>query len=118
LARAVCGFDVLWAARRKRRPYMNGFRHHLWLRSTAALGNIQLCPRRRAESVRRELVQHDPAQLSRYHAIGFGEDAPADEVATLGEGAERRQAVIVLVERTLPGSSARPVAETQEEWPR
>jgi outer membrane protein OmpA-like peptidoglycan-associated protein len=70
---------------------------------------------KRAESVRRILVEHAPAQLSRFHAIGFGEGAPPSEVATLGEGADRRQVVIVLVKRTPLGPSTDPFTEMQAE---
>jgi outer membrane protein OmpA-like peptidoglycan-associated protein len=70
---------------------------------------------KRAESVRRMLVEHAPAQLSRFHAIGFGEGSPPSEVATLGEGADRRQVVIVLVERIALGTSSDPYTEMQAE---
>jgi outer membrane protein OmpA-like peptidoglycan-associated protein len=75
--------------------------------------NLELA-RKRAESIRRRLVAQAPAQLSRFHAIGFGENPPPGEAAVLGEGAGRRQVVIVLVERTVPGASTRPFAEKQD----
>jgi outer membrane protein OmpA-like peptidoglycan-associated protein len=75
--------------------------------------NMELS-RKRAESVRRILAQAAPVQLSRFDAIGFGKGAPSGEVATLGEGADRRQVVVVLVERTAPGGSPNPLANMQE----
>lgn len=77
------------------------------------LYNLELA-RKRAESIRRYLVGQAPGQLSRFHAIGLGEHASLGEVATLGDGAERRQAVIVLVERTAPRTTTKPFAERQD----
>jgi outer membrane protein OmpA-like peptidoglycan-associated protein len=77
------------------------------------LYNLELA-RKRAESIRRHLVGQAPGQLSRFHAIGLGEHAPPGEVATLGDGAERRQVVIVLVERTAPLTTTKPFAERQD----
>ena len=77
------------------------------------LYNLELA-HTRAESIRRRLVGQVPGQLSRFHAIGFGEHAPPGEVATLGDGAERRQVVIVLAERTAPLVTTKPFAERQD----
>jgi outer membrane protein OmpA-like peptidoglycan-associated protein len=75
--------------------------------------NLELS-RRRAESVRRALVAQAPSELSRFHTIGFGEDAPPSEAAALGEGVDRRQVVIVLVERTAPLTTTQPFTEKQD----
>lgn len=56
--------------------------------------------RRRADAVVRYLLDRRPADLSRFQSISFGETPPAIEAAALGEGAERRQVLVVLLERT------------------
>ena len=75
--------------------------------------NLELA-RKRAESIRRRLAVRAPGQLSRFHALGFGENVPLGAAATFDDGAHRRQAVIVLVERTAPGVSPTPIAERRE----
>ncbi len=61
--------------------------------------NIEL-GRRRAEAVVRHLLDRRPADMARFQAISFGEVPPSFEAAALGEGAARRQVLVVLLERT------------------
>ncbi len=55
--------------------------------------------RRRADAVERFLVGNAPGQLSRYRTISFGEEIPATEVSLIGTGKQRRQVLVVLIER-------------------
>jgi peptidoglycan-associated lipoprotein len=55
--------------------------------------------RRRAEAVERFLVGNAPGQLSRYQTISFGEEVPAAEASFIGAGKQRRQVLVVLIER-------------------
>ena len=59
---------------------------------------------RRAQAVQRYLVGEAPGDLVRCVTISFGENPPAMESAGLGTGADRRQVVVVLMERVPVGS--------------
>jgi outer membrane protein OmpA-like peptidoglycan-associated protein len=67
---------------------------------------------RRAAAVERYLVASDPAQLMRFHSISFGEEIPRSEAPAIGDKAQQRQVLVVLVERAPlesrePGIAAR-----------
>lgn len=64
--------------------------------------NLQLA-RRRADAVERYLVERMPGQLSRCRSIGFGESVPASEAEAMGRKQERRQVLVLLLERVPPG---------------
>ena len=61
--------------------------------------NAQLAERR-ARSVQRFLLERVPVDAVRMSTVAFGENPPQSEIADLGEGAARRQVVVVLFERT------------------
>lgn len=54
---------------------------------------------RRAAAVERYLIERAPGDLMRTRTISFGEMPPASEADGLGDGADRRQVVVVLYER-------------------
>jgi outer membrane protein OmpA-like peptidoglycan-associated protein len=56
--------------------------------------------RRRAEAVLRALAGKSPAQLNRYMVVSYGKTPPESEAADMGQGAQRRQVAVVLIERT------------------
>lgn len=56
--------------------------------------------RRRADAVVRYLLDRRPADLGRFQSISFGETPPSIEAFDLGDGAARRQVLVVLLERT------------------
>lgn len=60
--------------------------------------NAQLAERR-ASAVKRFLLERAPVDAVRMSSVAFGENPPESEVADLGEGAARRQVVVVLFER-------------------
>lgn len=70
--------------------------------------------RRRAESVERYLVERTPGELSRYRTISFGELIPAGESTGLGTDEERRQALVMVLEK-VPPSRAGPEELTSRE---
>jgi outer membrane protein OmpA-like peptidoglycan-associated protein len=60
---------------------------------------------RRADSVRRYLVESGSVPLSRIETMSFGEDWPAREKPAGDDHAELRQVLVVLVERVEPGGA-------------
>lgn len=60
--------------------------------------NAQLAERR-ASAVKRFLLERAPVDAVRMSSVAFGENPPESEVADLGEGAARRQVVVILFER-------------------
>ena len=78
--------------------------------------NLQL-GERRAEAVRRYLAGRNPAELNRFQSISFGKTPPETEVRGWGEGAERRQVAVLLVERTANASEQQPTASQSPDRP-
>ncbi|MDM7917481.1 MAG: OmpA family protein [Candidatus Eisenbacteria bacterium] len=70
--------------------------------------------RRRADAVLRYLLDRTPGDLGRYESISFGELAPSAEDAAVGEGADRRQALILLMQRVPAGEQENRQARAEE----
>lgn len=73
----------------------------------------QVLARRRVDAVERYLVERTPGQLSRYRGISFGEQLPAAEVASMTRAADRRQVLVVLLERVAPDERPEALTERQ-----
>jgi len=70
--------------------------------------------RRRADAVLRYLLDESPGDLGRFQSISFGELAPSAEDAALGSGSDRRQALILLMERIPAGKQEDRHARAEE----